>query len=159
MSVLIVYTSKSGTTEKCVKELQTTLSQPAQAIDLKKDRVPDLSAYDTIIIGGSIHMGQLAKEVRIFCSDRLEVLKTKKIALFVCCGFADNAETYFSTGFPEELLQSAVAKECFGGEMDIDKLKGMDKFIAKMVTKSAKDNRPAPKILGENISKLAKAIA
>ncbi|MDP4151932.1 MAG: flavodoxin domain-containing protein [Bacillota bacterium] len=151
MKTLIVYASKSGTTEKCAQILAEKLS--ADVKDAGKEKI-DIEGYDTVIIGSSIRMGRIQKSVKDFIDKNIGLLLKKKIGLFICCGFTENANQFFSANFPQNLLDSAIAKECFGGELDKNKLHGLDKIIAGMVTKTD-PNRPAPKILLENINKLA----
>jgi menaquinone-dependent protoporphyrinogen oxidase len=62
----------------------------------------------------------------------------------------------FSKNISKDLLESAICYDTFGGEMDINKQKGFDKFIVKMVTKN-KDSKQ-PEILSDNIEKFAKKI-
>lgn len=58
MSTLIVYTSKYGSTEKCAKQLAEQLTDSFELVD----SVPDLSLFDSIIIGSPIYMGKSLKE-------------------------------------------------------------------------------------------------
>lgn len=66
MKTLIVYGTKHGTTEKCSKFLKDKLSGEVVIINIKKENMPDITTFNNIIIGGSIYMGQIQKEVKIF---------------------------------------------------------------------------------------------
>lgn len=157
MKILIAYAGKSGTTEKCAKLLGERLPG-AKTVNLNSE-TPQVEAYDAVIVGGSIRAGQLHKKAKQFINQNEQSLKQKKTAYFICCGFADSAPTLFQNNIPKELLEKAVAYECFGGEMNLDSLHGFDHFIAKMVTKSSESKKtPPPHILLENIGKLAEKV-
>lgn len=59
----------------------------------------------------------------------IENLKSKKVAYFICCGFNENWKSYYEQNIPKDLLDTAIIYDTFGGEMDIQKQKGFDKFI------------------------------
>lgn len=116
----------------------------------------DPSNYDVVIIGGSVYMGQIRKEVKNFCAQYLTLLKTKKIGLFTCCmSEGEKAEKQLNDIFPKELLDIACAKECFGGEFNFNKMNFFEKFIIKKISKVDKD---VSNILQENINKFSVAI-
>lgn len=157
MKILIAYAGKSGTTEKCAKLLQGKLPGAALA-DLNRE-MPEIGEYDTVIVGGSIRMGQLHKKAKAFLARNSAGLQAKTAAYFICCGFADGAQQLFETNFPKELLGSAAGYECFGGEMNLDRLHGFDRFVAKMALESSHGQKAAPShVLEENIDKLAQTV-
>ncbi len=114
MSTLIAYATKYGFTKTCAELLAKKLDEKADICDLTGNR-PDLTGYDTIILGGSIYAGKIRKPVTRFCTENLNTLKGKKLGLFIC-GMADgdDARKQFESSFPEELLAVAAAKESFG---------------------------------------------
>lgn len=152
MNILLVYASKTGTTKRCAEMLAQKLENITVA-NLSKESV-DLSKYDLVIIGASIRIGMMHSKVKQFIKNNLEVLKTKKVAFYVCCGSVENTKQYFETNLPKELVDSAIICDSFGGELDINKQKGLDKFIVKMVTKNADPNKKV-EILTENIDRFA----
>lgn len=155
MSTLVVYASKYGCTEKCAKMIANELEGEVDLINLRTTRDIDLSKYDKIIVGGSIYIGKIQKEVTAFCSKYLDVLRNKSTGLYIC-GMQDDAiETEINSNFPQELLEIAEAKEHFGGEFIFEKMNFMEKMIVKKVSKitSNKSN-----ILENNIHKFAQAM-
>ena len=123
MKTLIIYATSHGCTEKAVKELSQKLSGEITALDLKQIKSPSLFEFDRIIIGGSIHAGQIQKQIRNFCSTNLEQLKSKEIGLFICCMYeAEIAREEIKNAFPEELHQMAKTEAIFGGEYNFDKM-------------------------------------
>ena len=117
------------------------------------------SRFDCIIVGGPIRMGKLYKPAAQFISANRDVLMEKKCAFFICNGFPEQAEAFLVQNIDKELLTHSVCAASFGGKMDLDKLKGMDKFIAKAVGNTMKNNPDAvPKILTDNIKQFADAL-
>lgn len=156
MHTLIVYSGKYGFTEKCAKILSSKLVDKVDLLDLKKAEDMDILGYDSVIIGGSIYIGKIHKEVVDFCSKNAEILKEKRIGLFICGmqeGEAINSE--INSNFPEGLLNIAVAKEHFGGEFKFDKMNFIEKIIIKKVSKTSSDKSL---ILKDNICKFAQAM-
>lgn len=159
MSTLIIYASKHGTTEKCAKNLSEKLTEKADLISLKQNTELDISTFETIIIGGSIYAGKIQKEISNFCSQNLELLKNKKLGLFICCMNSKEAEKQIENSYPKELLDIAHAKENFGGEFLYKDMNFMEKAIVKMVSKSLpKTDSKASTIFEENINKFAELI-
>ena len=153
MNILIVYSTKHGATEKCAKIIAKKLTGKVELFNLKEKLKIDPSGYDVVIIGGSIYMGQIQKEVKTFCAQNIEQLKTKKIGLFTCCMLeGEKAEKQLADMFPKELLSIASSKECFGGEFNFSKMNFFEKLIIKKVSKVDKDTS---NILENNINKMA----
>ena len=157
MDVLIAYASKTGTTTKCAKILKA-LVDDATLCDLTKEK-PDLSRYNCVIVGGSIRMGALHKASKNFISRNKDTLLKKKCAFFTCNCFLDQSEEYLKKNIPQDLLKKAIAVGSFGGEMNADDQKGIDKFITKMVAKkgNVKENARLH-ISSEAINKFAEKI-
>ncbi len=82
MKTLIVYGTKHGTTEKCSKLLKDKLSGEVVIINIKKENMPDITEFNNIIIGGSIYMGQIQKEVKILYRN-INALKKKRRAFYM----------------------------------------------------------------------------
>mgnify|MGYP006330513243 CR=1 FL=1 len=149
MNILIAYASKSGTTETCVHILEQDFNGHAKLVDLTHNE-PSLDAYDTVLIGGPIRYGKLQSSVKKFVKNHLKDLKQKEVGLFICCADVGNAEKYFQTNFPDELLEQATAIDCFGGEIRSHALGIFEKFIAKLALKSYPADQQ-PTILKDNI--------
>jgi len=56
----------------------------ANVFDVRED--PDLSTYDHLVIGGSIRIGRVPKELQDYVNKNREVLKPKIRGLYVVCG-------------------------------------------------------------------------
>jgi len=135
MKTLIAYGTKHGCTEKCSELLSERLMGKVDIINLKNGRNIDLEEYDNVIIGGSIYMGKIQKEVNEFTTKHLDILKDKKIGLFICCmRDGELAENELMESFPQELIKDAVVKEYFGGEFIFKKMNFMERLIVKKVS-------------------------
>jgi len=82
----IVYMTMHGTTYKVACLIKDLLNESSTIlVDLAKEKAPDLSLCSRIIIGGSIHMGKIQKEITSFCEHNKAVLLSKQYGLFLCC--------------------------------------------------------------------------
>ena len=92
MNTLIAYGTKHGCTEKCATELSKELDGNVEIINLKNNNKIDLNKYDSVIIGGSVYIGKIQKEVTEFINSNLNELLKKQIGLFIC-GMQEEGET------------------------------------------------------------------
>ena len=156
MKNLIVFTTKYGSVEKSSQLLKEKLHGETTIVNLKKDSVPDLQDFDNIILGGSIYVGKIQKEMTVFVNAHLDKLLQKRVALFICAG--EQGETLLTElkgAFPEKLYDHAISKEVFGDEVYIDRINFLEKLalrFAKKVTESYSN------LSEENITKLAEAV-
>jgi len=140
MSTLILYMTTHGCTEKCVQFLMVRLNDEVTVVNLKNTTEPDLTLYDRVIIGGSIHMGGIQKELRKFCDQNQTILLTKKLGLFLCCMFdGEVAQKQFADAYPEALRAHATATGLFGGEITFGKMNALQKMVVKKVAKISQD--------------------
>ncbi|CAN5505563.1 hypothetical protein BH23BAC1_BH23BAC1_30750 [soil metagenome] len=71
MKTLIIYSSRHGTTEKVAALIAEKLeSTEVYIINLKFKAKIDFDQFDRIIIGGSIHMGQVQKVIKDFINEK-----------------------------------------------------------------------------------------
>ena len=136
MSTLIVFTSKHGCVEKCALELKEKLSEKSDIVNLKSNPKVDLDAYETVILGGSIHAGKVQKSIQKFYFSHMGSLLQKKLGLFIChMEEGETAQKEFDDAFPEKLRDHAAAKGLFGGEFDFEKMSAIERTIVKKVAK------------------------
>lgn len=156
MKTIIVYATKYGCTKKCAENLSKKLNDNVDLCNLKEKKDIDISQYDKVIVGGSIYIGKIQKEISEFCNKHLEDLKAKKSGIFICCmKDGEAAEAELKEAFPQELLDKAVVKSFFGGEFIFNKMNFLDRFIAKKVSKTDTD---MSNILYENINRFAESM-
>jgi menaquinone-dependent protoporphyrinogen oxidase len=134
MKTLIVYASKHGSTRRYAEKLAELLPG-ADLSDLKKDMTPALDAFDTVIVGGSIHAGMVQKAVRRFCVRNGAVLAQKKLGLFISCmEEGEKARLQLKKAFPAELAARAAAVAFFGGAFDFEKMNPIERTIVRKVS-------------------------
>ena len=139
MNTAIVYMTKHGCTEKAAQILIEKLGGDVAAVNLKSDCEPDLSRYDTVIIGGSIYAGKIQGRVTKFIEKHREVLLTKRLGLYLCCMYeGETAEKQFEEAYPWDLREHACSTGLFGGEFNFPKMNFFERKIVKRVAKIEK---------------------
>lgn len=167
MKILIAYVTKTGTTKECAERLVGQLAfHDVVLVDLCEE-TPCLSDYDAVIIGSNVRANRIHKKVKQFIKDNTEALLGMRYALYICCCMSDQAEYYFEKNYSREILDNALAGLCFGGEIKMERQRGLDKLIMKIVLRVITNSRRAeepdeemqmPAIIPENIRRLADAI-
>lgn len=155
MNTLIIYGSKTGTVRKCARMISEQLKN-SKMIDIS-EQFEDIGKYDLIVVGTPIRMGMIDKRIKNFLLKNIEILQTKRVAYFICCAFNENWQIYYEQNIPNVLLNKAMIYESFGGEMDIEKQTGFDKFIVKIVSKKMGESKEI-KLLDDNIDKFIKKL-
>jgi len=127
--------TRHGCAEKAAHSIRSIVGGDTDLVNLRNKRRVDISVYDTVIIGGSIHAGMIQKRVRKFCEKNKEMLLQKRLGLYLCCMYeGETAEKQFGDAFEEKLRRHAVATGLFGGEFDFTKMNFIER---KIVTKIA----------------------
>lgn len=153
MNTLIAYGTKYGCAQKCAMKLAKELDGNVELVNLKEKGTVNLSGYDRVIIGGSVYIGRIQKEVSEFISANLNVLLKKEVGLFICgMQEGDMMEKEIADNFPAELISKAKSVKNFGGEFIFKKMNFMEKAIVKKVSKISSDRSD---IHHDNIKKLA----
>lgn len=169
MKILVIYATKTGTVNKCLDELEKYLPQgDFTYVNIAKEECKyDLGDFDCVILGSSIRMNKIHKNLCAYINENEDEICKTKHALFLCLGFTDLFDEYVIKNFPESVRDSAFAISCFGGEMDISKQKGIDKLLMKMVRNDImgggnngqpREDMTLPTINEGNISQLAEMV-
>lgn len=96
MKALIVYGSRYGTAEEIATEIGKIMEDEGFEVDLadsKSLKNCDISPFDLIIVGSGIKMGKWTKGSLKFLKDNKSQMATKKVALFVSCGAANQEKS------------------------------------------------------------------
>lgn len=158
MATLLLYQSKHGTTRKIAHLIADAWTHDTiQIVDLAQEKVPNLKQFDTVLVGGSIHMGRIQRKVGQFCEALIEQLLTKKVGLFMCFMDFDKGMEEFKENFPYALREHATAHGLFGGEFIFEKMNATDKFIAPNINEySSSVSKLNLKAIEEFIEKMEK---
>jgi len=139
MSTVILYMSRHGSAEKSARLLQKKVKGQVELINLKTDKIPDLEKFDTVIMGGSIHGGQIQDKIKNFCKRNMEKLLTKRLGLYLCCmKKGEEAQRQFLDAYPDPLRNHAEVKGIFGGEFMFEKMNFLERMIVKKATNVTK---------------------
>ncbi|MBN2777553.1 MAG: flavodoxin domain-containing protein [Bacteroidales bacterium] len=136
MKTAILFASSHGTT-KMLAELiaQKLKNTTVDLINLKKIKTPQLAEYNTIIIGCSIHAGNIKSVVKKVFENNLVLLRSKNIALFLCCMNEHQKEAQFNNVFPEWLRKTSICNITPGGEFLFEEMNFIEKAIVRKVSK------------------------
>ena len=88
---LIVYGTRYGATAMTSEEIADVFRQEGldvRVVNLKDEKVKDISDYELVVVGSGIRIGKWTKEPEKFIKKFRKELANKKVALFVCCGSA-----------------------------------------------------------------------
>ena len=133
MRVLVIYTTRHGTSQMIARTIQHSSSHQVSLHNLKSSKQPDLIHQDLIILGTSIHAGRIPKRVRRFIKKNHKHLLSKPLAIYMCCMDMENSRKQMEENFPEELREHALEFTCLGGEFLFDKMSKLEKTIVKKI--------------------------
>ena len=144
MRALVAFGTKYGSTVQVADEIAKVLrAKGAQVdvVDLRNGGAKDVAAYDLVIAGSGIQVGQWSKEAQEFLEANAKAMAGRRVALFACCG-----DVVFQKGPIEEsrkkYLDDVAAKygltgadmALFGGVLDFSKYG----FLVKAILNGAK---------------------
>lgn len=146
MTIGICYASKYGTTEEAVRRLEKNLISNGCTVELLniiKDKpvLNENESYDLILIGGSIYMGKIQKEVTKFCEKNEKFLLSNTLGLFLCCGSEEDFESQLDNNFTNQIINHASIKGYFGYGYNLEKMNFLyRKIIKKVANISSSEN-------------------
>ena len=157
---IIIYATKHGTTKKISDILKKKLKEKkdeTEIVNVKDMKDYNLRVFDRVIIGGSIHAGQIQGTIKKFCKEQEEILKEKELGLFITCMIEDTKkqEEQLENAYPKELQEKSKAKGILGGEFLFEKMNFIEKLMVKII---AKTNKTKSKINHEEIDKFLKKL-
>lgn len=135
MKNLILYTTRYGCAEETANRMRKLLGGNCTLVNLMKERAPELTGYDTVILGGSVYIGRVQKQLTEYIRANLQQLITKNTGLYLCAGRPNENERRkeLEAAFPKELLSMAAVKEVLGYAYQFEKMNFWDRFILKKV--------------------------
>ena len=141
MKTLVAYASRHGTAEKIAHLLSLEIQDSqVRLLDLRHESATvNIDDFDQVIIGGSIHFGEIQKSVKEFYNQYHKQLMTKKLGLFLCFMRDEIAEEEFNNAYPEELQNHAKALGFFGGELLFEKMNFMERLVVSTVSKKTEN--------------------
>ena len=141
MKYVIIYRSQHGTSEKVANYIYKKIGpNSCNIVDLKENNNPDISSYEAVILGGSVHIGKLNSDMKKFIQKNSKLLLSKRLGLFLCGMEIDKADFHFSNAWPEELRKHASVRLHAGGEFLFEKMNFFEKLAVKKIA-GIKSNR------------------
>ena len=141
MTTAIIYDTNHGTTEKITKIISEKLAkhnQKTEIMNVNTIKNSNLDKYQRIIIGSSIHVGQIQESIKKFCENNYEILMEKELGLFICCMHEAREKEQLNNAYNKKLMKKAKVKEVLGGEFIFEKMNFFEKIIIRIITKNKK---------------------
>lgn len=135
MKSIIIYATRYGCAAEVARRIQKGLESDCTLVNIMTEKAPPLDSFDTVILGGSIYIGKVQKELTSFVNENLKQLLSKKIGLFLCAGTPKQADRdkELQGAFPSELLTHAAAKDVLGYAFTFEKIRFFDRLIMKKI--------------------------
>jgi menaquinone-dependent protoporphyrinogen oxidase len=157
IKTLIVYGSRYGTVEKAVDHIAGKLIEKPDIMTAGKAAKACLDGYDKIIIGGSVMMGKINKSVTAFIINKMDVLMTKKTALFIAGSETDKdgLAKEINDAFPKQLRDRAMYTTHIGYGFNLE---NMNFIVRMMIRKAANIESSVMNLNYEELDKIANII-
>jgi menaquinone-dependent protoporphyrinogen oxidase len=140
VKTLIVYSTRHGTTARCARLLAQAIPGGADLADLRTTPAPDLTGYDTLLVGGSVYGGRIRPAVKRFCERSADALLDRRVGLFICCLYTGlRAEAQLGEAFPPWLTVRAFARRSLGGAVRLADLGLVERFVFERVARVHED--------------------
>jgi len=134
MKTLIVYATKTGTTQKAAKMIAEKLKDKPDMVDLNVTKKVDVLGYDFVLVGGPINMGKLNRTVKRFLAKNREALMAQRFGLFLACGYPKELDKYLAAILDADMLAHAEVKTDIGYAYYLDKLGPIGKRVVMELT-------------------------
>jgi menaquinone-dependent protoporphyrinogen IX oxidase len=122
VTTLLAYITAGGATEQYAQVIAETLRERGHAVDvvnLKRERVPDLSGYDSVVLGAGVRMAMIYRKGKRFLARK--DLKGKRLAVYLSSAMAidqpDKAKERFLTPLMERNGLTPVMYDALPGKV------------------------------------------
>lgn len=158
MKSIIIYSTRYGSTFEAAKRINAEIGGNAEVVNVMTETVPNIDDYDTVILGGSVYVGRVQKQMTAFINANMNKLLSKKVGLFLCAGVQkdEEKEKELKSAFPGELYDHAAAKDVLGYAFNFEKMKFFDRIIMKKIKGDANSTSA---YFDDRIVKFAKALS
>jgi menaquinone-dependent protoporphyrinogen oxidase len=149
VQVLVAYSSKYGATKEIAERVGQVLREAGARADvLSAGAVGDLGAYQAVILGSGVYVGQWLKQAATFLQAHEQELAERPVWLFSSgpTGEGDLEQLLSGWRFPGKLQPIADRIQprdiaVFRGALDMKKLNLIERLMIKMVKAQTGDFR------------------
>lgn len=135
MKSAVIYASSHGTSAKVSEMIASGLGEDNTVIfNLKENPEIDISQFDAIVLGGSIHAGMMQKKVKEFVAAKSDEILKKPFALFMVYMNDKDFEVQMEKAFPPRLRENAISARGVGGEFLMDQMNFFQRFIVRKIS-------------------------
>lgn len=131
MKTLLVYATKHGSVATVAEKLQRHIDSMV-IVNCKDEKTITLNEFDTIILGASLYAGTIQSEMKKFIASHEAILRTKRIAVFLCAG-EYNYKT-FTANFPAWMMEKAVVHDTLGHAFYFEKMNFLERTMVKAIS-------------------------
>lgn len=138
MKTIIIFDTKHGSTEtvaNIIAEKIKTRGEDVDIYNIDKTEVPNINDYNRIIIGGSIHAGNIQKSIKTFCEENKDTIMSKSLGLYICCMQKEQSAEQFKNAFDITLREHSISNGIMGGEFLFEKMNFIERFFVKKIAK------------------------
>jgi menaquinone-dependent protoporphyrinogen oxidase len=141
--ILVAYDTKYGSTENVAQWIAEGITESETSetiVDVKNiSQIAEIS-YDCVVIGSPIYEEEPLNSVITFLEARSASLKQVSVALFVVCGdygrlTKDQLIDTYVKKLEAHVSGIVIAREVFGGYLDLEKLSNEDRGIIEDFSK------------------------
>ena len=134
MRAIVIYGTRWGGTVNIAEKIGSVLTDEGYSVDVfdAKKNPQKVDQYDLFIIGSGIRADKWTREVLNFIEKNVNLLMSKKIALFVSCQMADGkkeaqdkAKEIYLERIASQYSLKPVSFGLFGGFLDFSKSHGL----------------------------------
>lgn len=141
--LLVVASRHGGTTEIAGVLAQELVGHDFTAVVADVEHVPDLAAFDGVIVGSAVYLGRWLKPARRLIEDRSSELASSKVWLFSSGPLGDNRESGLDADHVQWLTRTtgAVEHREFGGRLAREELGPIESLVVRAVDAPVGDFR------------------
>lgn len=140
--ILILFSTTDGHTVKICKRLQERIEQNGHQVTLAsitESSLPDLGAFDKLVIGASVRYGRHGKAVSDFIADNRQLLERKPNAFFSVNIVARKPEKSdpetnpYLRKFLRQIAWRPRHVAVFAGKLDYPQYRPFDRFMIRLI--------------------------
>jgi len=158
MKILVIYSSKYGSTAEVADIIARAIQDAGSAVDvLAVNQSAEPNDYDAVFLGSPLYAGHWRGDAVKWLTKHSAALKQKQVVFF-CVGMSDESDivTIAKAWQKHKELLNPVAEGYFTGRMDVQRLDFFSRMICKIMKANTEDKIDKEKISAWTSAVLAK---